>query len=109
MGDLLKKAWGAVGFWGQLVSVLAVLAAVGGGLYWVYDKIETSGYNRAMKEVADAAAQREKEASEQISKAGIKYEKIKQKIRSEPGYLAPVSPLVGDAIMRVPEPQAGGK
>lgn len=109
MAALIKKLWSFVGAYCQIGIVLAAIAAVGGGFYFVYHEIDKAGYDRAMSDVAAVAKKRDEEAAKEIAKIEEKYDKILQTNRKDKNYLSPVSPIVGAAIARMPPPQPRAK
>jgi hydrogenase maturation factor len=91
--------------WQYKALAAAVLLAV--AVLWlnVHDyRVFHDGYRKAMEDVREAAAKREAEAAQQVAKNRSEHEKKRKAIRAQPGYNAPVSPLVGNAVRGVYKP-----
>lgn len=86
----------------QVLTVIGMLATVGGTLWKIHDSIWTDGYDTRVQEEKDEKAKHDQIARENILKTEKKYEKAEKKLKNAAGRDAPVSPLVGMAIDSLP-------
>ena len=94
---------------GRLTFVASLLAAIG-VVYGVWHHtIYKAGEDACQARYTAAAAAQATKANKEIVTIGDKYAQIDQKLQKSAGFMRPVSPLVADAIGRMPSPHARGK
>lgn len=104
------RAWFmALGLAWQLAIEAALFAGVAGAVWAVHHHIDAQGYGRCQAEYKAAADLQAGTAQAEIVKGNMKYAEISKSLRAESGYLRPVSPLVGAAIGRLPQPSPSPK
>lgn len=88
----------------RIWAALALAAIVISTAWSVYASIERRGFDRCKAAYEAEANKQAEDARAEIIKTGDRYEKIKAEISGKSGGNLPVSPLISDAIDRLPNP-----
>ncbi len=94
---------------GRIAFVASLIAAIGAVYGLWHHTIYKSGEDACQARYTAAAAAQATKATKEIVTLGAKYAKIDQTMQQSAGFTRPVSPLVADAIGRLPNPSPHSK
>ena len=105
----MKSLWALMPFQFQIAVIVGLTIFVTLGVWYVHHRIFQDGYDQCTMEVKAATTIRETTSRIEIAKIGDKYAEVREKLRAEPDYLRPASPLVASTIGRMPKPNPAAK
>jgi len=94
---------------GRLAFIATTLAAIGGMYGLWHHHIYKAGEDACQARYTAAAAQQATKANKEIATEKVKYAQLDQDLQKSTGFSHPVSPLVADAIGRMPAPHSRSK
>lgn len=104
VGDAVTVAEGAIGISTWMWVILAALGLSAGGYFLYHHHVYEEGYDACRSDYKAAADKQHAESESEIVKIRDRYAKIDQTIQHNSNFNNAVSPLVANAIGRMPSP-----